>query len=1085
MTRSRAGASDSDPLAKYRPGGPGASRTRSRTANRRRAAAVAVVLVGAVAFAWGWNPPTDGVHTFTEASDYRPARDAGCTNSGKGCHGSETAYSDFHDYHKDTPCTTCHDYQGVGCIPCHKSRAAECVDCHDGTMRGAPNVAKLAANYPRGHYRETTHTATGTDWKAEVRAVAGGKAKAACGDCHSRDLKKAHTDVPEAQGTTYGRDLSCGECHNDTRSFGLDVVLSDWKGRRCEDCHTEKSSSPAHGAVAGKVKGASPLKCGSTGSGCHESDDLHALHPDSPKDCSGTGIAGELACHKLKVESHEPTVTACAGQAEAACHRGYLNDRYGHKKDRTLHSPETYVPARDTSYYGTACGDCHRMDPDGTSLVDEHALATSARTRKRADGCRNCHDHEASAEAIAEDWSDRDNAQVCSVCHGAKGLPEAHAGDFTGLHTKKGASVGCASTGPGCHPVSDLSQVGKPTVCANIHATCLRCHDWRTRGRDLAYDPGKKTCGSGRDCHASARSYEPSSSVHAGAGGLANGVDADHHTAGPAQGATLWVDPSGGNSTACEACHSMVLGVEHSRSTSTLSAGPDNLCVRCHDGAPAAAGTVKSGWASRSSAAACASCHGRAGVPAIHGAIVADHVAVQRDPGGSASADACVRSGCHATGDLRRLHGRVGCGAAGCHETAGRTRTSRVVSCGGADAPGTCHPGYSATQHFVSHYADRAGAVGGITYDVGSNQRCFGCHFRDLVSEHATALVNGEGGGATPCAVCHYGADDPGSGRYASLRAVRGAIAAHDVRCVACHASGNAADGPAAVASAHKRVSATEPLPPGTVASDPFDDWRAAFSSPTGGGHNSLTATAVGAPAAKDFPVTEYVSNGTTYTWSLMPNTGSTTWLREDVFGAAALATADSIRRIRVGCDDCHLMPAGMAGPQGASVKVSIDPAYSQTEYAEPSPLVSQFSTTGTQRVVCFKCHTIQAGSVPGTSAPGGHRVHAAHDEHADFPDYNPVHYGEKCIDCHVRIPHAWKHQRLLIRTVVTTDGVEPDAYPYVKRGHDGLAGIVLKNILVPADLRSRYCVNGGCHGRHSATSHPTQSDVPTAALWP
>ncbi len=148
--------------------------------NYKRGGLFAVAAIAAVIFSAVWNPPTGSVHDFTEASDYKIERESGCTNSGKGCHGSETEYTDFNDYHPNAECTTCHDYQGVGCIPCHKPREHECQVCHDGTLEAAPNRMRLAAPYPRGHYRETTHTVTGTDMQATMSApVTSGDAAAA------------------------------------------------------------------------------------------------------------------------------------------------------------------------------------------------------------------------------------------------------------------------------------------------------------------------------------------------------------------------------------------------------------------------------------------------------------------------------------------------------------------------------------------------------------------------------------------------------------------------------------------------------------------------------------------------------------------------------------------------------------------------------------------------------------------------------------------------------------------------------------------------------------------------------------------
>ena len=66
-------------------------------------------------------------------------------------------------------------------------------------------------------------------------------------------------------------------------------------------------------------------------------------------------------------------------------------------------------------------------------------------------------------------------------------------------------------------------------------------------------------------------------------------------------------------------------------------------------------------------------------------------------------------------------------------------------------------------------------------------------------------------------------------------------------------------------------------------------------------------------------------------------NSGATAWLKASVFGTATVADAESISHITIRCDDCHTIPADMVGPHGASVHVGIDPAYSQTEYANPT----------------------------------------------------------------------------------------------------------------------------------------------------
>jgi len=1054
--------------------------------SRRAKIGVGVLLtIAAVAFAAGWNPPTKTTHQFSESSDYNPVRESGCTNSGKGCHGAETSYKDFNVYHPNAECTTCHEYQGVGCIPCHMPPEVECQLCHDGSFEPAADVVRLSDPYPKGHYRESTHTAMGTDFSQQVRGAVGGKASAPCEDCHSRDLAESHTEVPAVLGSEYAESVGCGECHNDVRSFGQAEVLTDWKKRSCEACHKPKSSTPMHDAkLAGNVPAKSDFSCGATGPGCHARNELHALHADAPKNCAGSAEKGEPVCHVLGTEAVNPVATSCGGTNQKACHQSGDSTGYAHQNDATAHSPETDAPASDVTYYDTACGDCHRMAPDGTSLVDEHAIATSSRS-EASNNCVNCHSSAASIATIKASWEERDTTETCSACHGTEGLPAAHEGDLSVAHEVSN-SAGCAETGAGCHPASDLLEVGTPTTVANLHTDCLRCHDWTASDGNQAYDPGAKSCGSGRACHGTAGEYSPSTAVHSGVGGRADGSDSTHHTAGTAQADARYLDGASGVSTACDTCHSMVIGAEHAGSNSALASGAGTICDRCHNRSDATASAVKASWPRKNTDGACETCHGTPGISTVHAGIGTAHVGVEVEPGGASQPGACTSVGCHGTTDLRILHAEKGCAFSACHDRGGAGGLG-LKSCGGIDAGTSCHVGYSSELHFADHAADLEGTVKGIGYVSGQNVGCFGCHLDDLVDEHENARLAGtlEGGGANACAICHA-EEGTISGAYASLSVVKNAILNHDRRCSTCHASGSTLDGPSAVASAHKTASTATTLPPGSVRSDPIGDWKASFDATTGGGHNVLSAALVGGRISKQFPVTSFEIGGSTYTWALPLNSGATQWIKPEALGLTSLETTSAIQHVQIECSDCHVMAQPPSGPQGAAVSIKIDPAYSQTEYANPTGGVSQFKATGTQRVICAKCHTVFSGSIPGTTAPGGAALHKNHVEHLAYnPATNPRYYGEKCVDCHVRIPHAWKRPRLLIRTIVTTDGAQPDDYPYIAKSHDGLLGMRLRSFDEPTDMRSGSCVTGGCHPRSSTNRHPRPSDVPTATYWP
>ena len=1059
------------------------------------------VFVVAVIFAAVWNPPTGSVHSFTKASDYNAEKESGCTNSGGGCHGSEADYTDFNKYHAEAKCTTCHDYQGVGCIPCHAPSEHECALCHDGSMDNAADAVRLGDSYPKGHYRQTKHGATGTDMEqpvavATVNASTGetgtGEASATCEDCHSVDLREAHTGVPVVAGSTYGTDIGCGECHNDVRTGAQAAVKAKWKAATCEVCHALGTSSVMHGAkVADAANATDSAGCADSGTGCHDTEDLHALHPDTPKKCSGSASEGEPGCHDLNVEAPKPQTTSCGSEAASeTCHAAYTPAQLGHKSDTAIHAPTTSIPAADTSYYGTPCGSCHLMAPDGTSLMDEHALATSEKRNVAEDTCRDCHNDPAAAKAIANDWSAKNTTSACGACHGTKGLDPVHTGSISAKHTVKGGSPGCASTGPGCHPTADISDVATATVAGGLHSSCLRCHDARRSGGNLAYDPTKTTCGQGGDCHT--LGYDPETPVHISRAGRTGGTDKTH-VAGAAQRGDMYWDDASGVGTSCGVCHDMTLGTEHARPNSAIPAGKSG-CLTCHNRNLGTATVVKTSWSAKDSNTACAACHDGAAAPKPHAGIATLHGAQEVGANDAKTAGSCVKGGCHGTTDVRKIHRRVGCTIDGCHTSTGDIRGHRVMSCGGTDAATSCHSGYSAEKHYnvatgkpVDHSANLTGIVNGVSYGQGANTGCFGCHDADLRVEHERELNAGalDGGGSGPCAVCHADADDPASNSFAASKAVVAAIEAHDKRCVACHSSGTSTDGSDAVASPHKQIAVGDPLPNGTVWADPAAEWKVAFETRTGGGHNVLPAGIVGSSAsAKQFPVESFVVSGTNYAWNLPANSGATAWLKGSVFGTPTVSTPDAIRQVSIQCDDCHTLPGDMAGPHGSSAHVGIDPAYSQTEYANPTASANQFRATGTSRVVCMKCHNMES-SVSPIVKPGGNAVHANHVFHASFGMSDPRRQGEKCIDCHVRIPHAWKRPRLLARTIAASDGVEPDVYPYVRTDHRGLQGILLRSFVGSTDLRSRSCVTGGCHPSPSASSHPRPSDVPSATYWP
>ncbi len=1256
-----------EPSGGYRPLPSGPSQQKAARARNLKVGLWSVGAIALVVFSMTWNPPTERTHSFTKASDYVASKESGCTNSGEGCHDSESSYSDYNVYHPNTNCTTCHEYQGVGCIPCHSPKGGECQSCHDGTMPGAGDQVRLTDPYPKGHYRETTHTATGTDMKAVMRAAKDGEAQAKCTECHSRDLRKAHEKVPPVEGSEYGESVGCGECHNDTRSFGLEQVLANWEDRRCESCHREDSSSPMHSVdVAAAVESTGGPGCGETGAGCHDDSDVHSLHANAPENCSGSAKDGEPGCHDLEREAHQPEMTTCGG-GDQVCHPKYENDRFTHDEDRKVHSVKGTLAAN-RRFGDTPCGACHVMLSDRTSLVTEHERPGNALAGAKPNTCEGCHNStDATVEAVKNDWPARDTASACESCHDGATVTARHS-EIQSAHrgnpiSENGRPAPDACSGGGCHDTIDLLTLHRKTGCttagchdttgnirgttkscggtdtsaachASVHdgddalhtagirqaaasltdtatgiviacyrchsmklrtehirpgssiasgtsTVCARCHDassaagivsdgWSTRptaqgcaachttstinarhttleskhvGRPLTdkNEPSEKACVDGgchavldlrilhvstgcttKGCHGSEGDIRGANIKSCGGTDTAvachvkvhDGDDA-LHTAGRLQAEATMTDPATGVVVRCTSCHGMKLRTEHVRPNASIATGAGTVCARCHDFSPVTRAVAREDWEARDTASACAACHGAPGGSSTpHSNIATAHVATEHSLLGTPTPGTCVTAGCHGSTDVRVLHARKGCTNIACHRATDDIRGILAKpSCG----RGGCHPTVlSATTHRPAHAADLDGTIEGVTYRVGENIGCFGCHYRDLQLEHSRALQAGmEGGGASTCRICHEGPTASENGTFSALPAVKNAIAAGDRRCVACHRSGSATDGPIAVASPHRGFPTDGSSPPGRVWADPADEWRVALDSDTGGGHNVLSAEVVGLPASKNknFPMTNFTIEGTAYTWASIPNTGTTRWLRNGTITTTETVNAgvptrefpgaistETIRPIMITCDDCHVLN-DPTGPQGASVPISIDPAYSQTEYASPTAGRFQFdpfnldsvnrangaNPPGYKPVVCVKCHLVYARSRENTIAVtvGGHGMHNTHRSRFLMPALGRT---EACIDCHVRIPHAWKRPRLLLRTV-EAEGIEPDKPPYAVVDNKGLVGMRLRSFSAPAQLTRESCVTGGCYeapGRSSTTTnHPLPAQLPGQKYWP
>ncbi|MDA3937165.1 MAG: hypothetical protein PF636_10010 [Actinomycetota bacterium] len=623
---------------------------------KRQKIAIFLIILGGLVFATAYVPAGGKVHTFTEISDYNPARDSGCTNSGEGCHGTETSYQNFHDYHPDTECGTCHEYTGVGCIPCHGPQQHECAACHDGSMVGASDCVRLTDPFPNGHYRETTHTAMGTVMDREVRIAADGEALLTCADCHSRDLQAAHTGVPVIQDSEYGEDVGCYECHNDTQANGLEQVLGDWPDRSCEVCHDEDSSAPMHDSeVASSVEASGSVGCSDSGDGCHSAGDIHGVHVVAPTDCTGSAKDGEPGCHDLAVESSKPVALSCGEARE--CHAepgGFEPDTSMHGEIGGYDTEHHVAGPRQASatYYdrrsgvSTPCGACHSM-----SLGADHTRPNA--TMGSGSACDDCHNDSASTvEIVKSSWEARDTSLACEACHGQSGVAQPHTGidnvHFALEYSRFGTIEAGSCQKSGCHGSIDVREVHAEIGCA-----FPGCH---TASGDIRGDR-IMSCG-GTDstqgtCHTSSERHTEADDKH----------DATEYS-------HLGDEEVG----SCEkaGCHDTIDVRELHTTDHCYTSG-------CHtEGGP----TLMSCGGTDDTEGTCHTSSER------HTEADDKHFGIELDPLGNEVPGTCGGSGCHDTIDVRELHTTDHCYTSGCHTEGGPT----VLSCGGYDGlEGACH----------------------------------------------------------------------------------------------------------------------------------------------------------------------------------------------------------------------------------------------------------------------------------------------------------------------------------------------------------------------------------------------------------
>ena len=118
--------------------------------------------------------------------------------------------------------------------------------------------------------------------------------------------------------------------------------------------------------------------------------------------------------------------------------------------------------------------------------------------------------------------TDDTRTDTCDACHTAGVMPTRSCHDATTPRSRSRPRSACGNTGIGCHTTLDLHvmhrNAGGGCVLAGCHA----------QNKDMS-TASTKACGEASGCHLNTL-YAPT--FHNGTSGMADGYDADHHTAG-------------------------------------------------------------------------------------------------------------------------------------------------------------------------------------------------------------------------------------------------------------------------------------------------------------------------------------------------------------------------------------------------------------------------------------------------------------------------------------------------------------------------------------------------------------------------
>lgn len=444
-----------------------------------------------------------------------------------------------------------------GCLACHGTSKLDTNRSCSGTNSAAGSCHAGGFNTVGTHAIKSagSHESSeaGKPFTRTYQAIAGlDDGGVECSACHSSGLVAAHAGTVPAVGCSTGGVGGKG-CHLDTAYNSVAVASGGWASRKCSDCHDYAAKRSHDNTLTPHLVASNG--CAGTGSGCHNSNDLWALHNRSqaggaPKyqNCVNAG------CHDSLAKDKRPAVNfanAC-GSTSSGCHTGFAPDHTG-AFQHTFSAASYYNGATESgctnqigchnqgvastvdfgagfhpsagclagachgtnpskpSFTGqlpTDCQECHTTGAFSGSAYQGAAPRTSLTAAPGAGGHYNSTSHTAGGMTTALNAGGSANAQ-CSQCHSP-----AVGGSANGLmnqHTSiaiAGSPYGSALTCGECH--GDSRARGTAEVVAKwTNNLCSDCH---AAGTSSVHDHSSSvpavaevgsTCGStGNGCHA-------------------------------------------------------------------------------------------------------------------------------------------------------------------------------------------------------------------------------------------------------------------------------------------------------------------------------------------------------------------------------------------------------------------------------------------------------------------------------------------------------------------------------------------------------------------------------------------------------